>query len=222
MEPKEEILLALKQNELDRFRKVVEADPCLLEERFDRGITLIQLVAYYKRPEFLDLLMDKVSYLDIFEAAATGNSAELKRNLRQDVTLLDAYSGDGFTPLGLACFFGHAEAVRYLLGKGPDVDKPSSNEHRVNPIHSAAASGKLEIVKILAENGANLNAVQSGGYTALHAAAHNGNLEMVKYLIASGAEPDLKTSEGKTALDLATEGGFRDIASYLWDVNNEE
>lgn len=222
MEAKEQILQAITNDDLNRFIRLIESEPCLLEDRYDSGITLVQLVAYHKKPEFMDYLLDKVSYLDIFEAAALGNTVELKRNLGEEGTLLDAYSTDGFTPLGLACFFGHTEAVTYLVGKGAGINKPSANDLRVSPLHSAAASGKLDIVQILAENGADLNASQAGGFTALHAAAHNGNGDMVRYLITSGADPDQKTDDGKTALDLAMEGGFRDIASYLWDINNEE
>lgn len=47
----------------------------------------------------------------------------------------------------------------------------------------AINSGKLEIVKLLIEKGANVNDVNINGKTALHAAAEAGKLEIVKYFI---------------------------------------
>ena len=61
----------------------------------------------------------------------------------------------------------------------------------------------LEIVKYLLENGADINAKDNYGTTALMKASSNGQLEIVQFLIENGADINIKNNEGKTALDVA-------------------
>ena len=51
----------------------------------------------------------------------------------------------------------------------------SSDERGWSPLHSASAQGRLDVVKWLAVNGANLNADTPTGYSPLHVAAMNGH-----------------------------------------------
>ena len=54
--------------------------------------------------------------------------------------------------------------------------------------NSAAAGNYTDIVRILIENGAQVNVRQQAGATPLHSAAQNGNLEMLIILLENGAE----------------------------------
>ena len=58
----------------------------------------------------------------------------------------------------------------------------------------------LELVKYLVEHGADINAKDKSGNTALMIASKDMNLEMVKYLVEHGADVNAKNAEGKTAL----------------------
>ena len=69
----------------------------------------------------------------------------------------------------------------------------------------AAYIGDFEIVELLIQEGADVNAVtKSGGYTALILAADNANTEMVKLLIDAEADVNAKDNNGRTALLAAT------------------
>jgi len=50
--------------------------------------------------------------------------------LAEDPELVDAMSGDGFTPLHLAAFFGQADAVRLLLARGATATPPRRRARR--------------------------------------------------------------------------------------------
>jgi len=78
--------------------------------------------------------------LDVFEAAAAGRTERLRELLDRDPSLANAWAEDGFQPLGLASFFGHADAAQLLLERGAKVSSASRNDMRVMPLHSAAAT----------------------------------------------------------------------------------
>ena len=128
---------------------------------------------------------------------------------------IDYYAEDGFTALGLACYFGHYDIARYVVLKGADVNKPSDNGFNVYPLHSAAAGDFTSTARMLVENGANVNVKQRSGATPLHSAAQNGNLELLILLLENGAQVDIRMEGGKLPADLASEKGFDEIAEIL-------
>ena len=66
---------------------------------------------------------------------------------------------------------------------------------------TAALMGHTEVVALLLEHGADVNAKSRDGGTALHAAAFLGRAETVKLLLKKGADISLRNSMGSTAID---------------------
>ncbi|HVF04726.1 MAG TPA: ankyrin repeat domain-containing protein [Frankiaceae bacterium] len=147
----------------------------------------------------------------VFEAAAVGDVERLRELLGDPAATAD----DGFTPLHLAAFFRHPDAVRFLLERGAPVNAVAGNPMRVQPLHSAAAAGDAECVRLLVEAGADVDARQEGGFVPIHASAQNGDEAAVERLLAAGADPSLATDDGRTAGDLAREAGHTAIADRL-------
>jgi uncharacterized protein len=129
--------------------------------------------------------------LDVFEAAALGRTERLRELLAEDPSRANAYADDGFQPLGLACFFGHAEAVRMLVEHGAEVNSASRNQMKVMPLHSAAAAQdpdvRYEIARLLLDAGADPNARQQDEFTPLMAADQHGDGRLRKLLVEHGA-----------------------------------
>jgi len=72
----------------------------------------------------------------------------------------------------------------------------------------------LDAVKALIALGADVNAQNYYGHTALMEAADNGNLEEVRFLLDKGA--DVTTwAHGRTALKIARNKGYKEIAEIL-------
>jgi uncharacterized protein len=206
---------AIKSGDLDSARALLEADPASARTHDERGTSALLLALYHRQSEVAELLRGLVQPLDIHEAAALGDAGRLAAVLDEDPTLVDATASDGFFPLGLAAFFGRSGAVRLLLERGADVEQAAANPMRVRAIHAAAACHASPIVRDLLTAGADPDARQQGGYTALMAAAHSGDLDTLEVLLTAGADPTLTNDDGKTALDLATAAGHDAAAQRL-------
>lgn len=157
---------------------------------------------------------------EMMGAAMEGSVARLAELLQGDPALIHQIDGDGWTALHLAAYFGHEPAVEALLARGANVGLRSQNALHNLPLHAAAAGEADEGVKcaILARllgAGADVNAVQHGGFTALHAAAQNGETEMAELLITRGADVNARTERGLTPLGVALEAGQTGMAHLL-------
>ena len=82
-------------------------------------------------------------------------------------------------------------------------------------LHKFAIDGNLEMIQLLSEFGANLNASDPHGASALMKATQNGHFEAVAFMIKSGAEINATDSKGSTALVYAAKHGHVDILSLF-------
>jgi ankyrin repeat protein len=120
----------------------------------------------------------------------------------------------GATAFLLAAKSADVEVMRLLLAHGAD---PTINTGlNITPLMAAAgiawASNQdrasleqvLEAVKLLVEElGADVNAVNDVGETAMHAAAYRGANSVVQYLYDKGAKLDVVAKDGRTPLIIA-------------------
>jgi ankyrin repeat protein len=128
--------------------------------------------------------------LNVFEAAALGDTARVEELLGEDPELAKAWSPDGFTALHYAAFFGSPEAVRALVAAGADLEARSTNQEfapEATPLHSAVAAGRMDNAEALLEASADPNARQHGGFTPLMEAEQRGDLDLAELLIRHGA-----------------------------------
>ncbi|GAA5514721.1 hypothetical protein Dcar01_03481 [Deinococcus carri] len=210
-----DLFQAIHANNLEGVRLLVTAEPRLLTAVSPTGLSPVLFATYYRRPEVLRLLLEAGAPLSVFEAAATGQLAVLREHLDARPDLLDTFSPDGFTLLGLAAFFGHEEVAAELLARGAEVNRPSTNAMRVQPLHSAVAGDHTPLALRLLAAGADVNAAQHGGFTPLMSAAQNGNTRLVEALLAAGADPAATTEDGQDAAALAREEGHQAVLDIL-------
>lgn len=215
MDTAQKFIEAIQQGKTDSVKDMLARTPALANAKSAGGTSAVLMATYYGQSAIAQLLIERGAELNVFEASATGQTKQLRALIEAHPDQLNAYANDGFHPLGLAAFFGHAEAARYLLSKGADVSQRSNNGQKVQAINSAAAGNHLEIVKLLIEHGADVNAAQEGGFRPLHSAAQNGNPEMAHVLLRHGADKTAKTDDGKTARDFALESGHAGVADIL-------
>ena len=107
----------------------------------------------------------------------------------------------GMSMLDRALTYGHSpDFVRKLVELGASVTRVSGGGG--TPLHSVASSLRFggrncEIVKLLLDRGAQVNAQCKNGWTALMGAANHGSVDVVRTLLSRGADPTLRTSAGR-------------------------
>jgi len=194
---------------------LLTANPKLAVTKTSHQVSPLMLCCYYKKPELSEIILKHIDSITFFEAAALGKTDVIEKGLNDNPALVHDFSDDGFTPLGLAAYFGNEDVVRLLLLKESDPNVSSNNGYNVYPIHSAVAANYNMVAKMLIEAGAGVNVVQMSGITPLHSAAHNGNIELLIVLLEAGANVSALTEDGKTPADKASEKGFVEIAKIL-------
>ncbi|KAM7210211.1 Ankyrin repeat-containing domain protein [Rhypophila decipiens] len=90
----------------------------------------------------------------------------------------------------------------------------------MSALHHASISGRKDVMEYLMSKGANLNAVDDLGRSALMRACEAGHLELVKILLMAHrsdikSEIDKRDRSGRTAFDLAAETGDAKVLEYL-------
>ncbi|MBL0743846.1 ankyrin repeat domain-containing protein [Chryseolinea lacunae] len=211
----ERIGTLLKERNTAALIDELKRDPTQLDSKDAQGVSLLMLSFYYRLPELSHYMLQHKTEINLYEASASGNADAVKKHLQANPTLLNAYSADGFTALGFACFFNQPAVASLLLTAGADPNIASNNAFHVAPLHSAAAAHSNAIVTLLLEHQANPNVRQQGGVTPLHEAAHHGELEMTTLLLKYGADAKAKSDDGKTPYDMALEKGHDNIAALL-------
>ncbi len=207
----EKLFDAIRAGDRDAAQALLDEDATLAAARDDSGVTPLLQALYQRKPELVEVLRRAKRELDHFEAAAVGDVEQLAAALDTDPDAARAQAADGFTALHLACYFGSAPAATLLIERGADVAAVADNAMRLQPIHCAAASGAFDCAAALLRAGANVNAKQHGGWTALHAAAKDGRPELVQLLIKHGADRSAENEDAKTPLDLTESDRVADL-----------
>lgn len=207
----------IENNQLDEIVALLSQKPQLATQTTSHQISPMLLACYFKKMDIANAIAEFMPELTIFDACAIGKFDDVTLLVFKNPRVVNEYSSDGFTPLGLACYFGHEEIARFLVLKGADVNLPSKNGFNVFPIHSAVANNNYGITKMLLDAKAYPNVCQKSGVAPLHSAAQLGNIEMIILLLEHGAEVSLRMEGGKLPADLAAEKGFAEIAEILRD-----
>jgi uncharacterized protein len=114
------------------------------------------------------------------------------------------------SPLMLAALKGHKELVRQLIARDADVNKTGWT-----PLHYAATGGHLEVILMLLEAHAYIDAESPNKTTPLMMAAMYGTPAAVRLLLESGADPTLRNQLGMSAVDFAQQASRPDSAELV-------
>lgn len=209
-----EFIELAKKGDRAQVARALASNPAMANAKTD-GVSAILWAVYYGQAPIARVIADARGSIDIFEAAALGDQHVMSELITQDPESVNDYSADGFTPLGLAAYFGHLEMVKQLLKAGANPNLPSKNGLGVIPLHSALSNGAKEIARVLVEAGSDVNFPSKEGWTPLHYTAHSGDRETSDFLLSKGASTSQVNNIGETAAMEARTHGYTDLADIL-------
>ena len=146
--------------DVERLRKLLDADPSLATAFSGDGFTALHFPAFFGGLEPARLLLERGADVDA--------------------------RGRGWmtgTPLNSAASGRHSDVARLLLDAGADPDERQASGW--TPLHSAAHNGDLELVGLLLARGADPAAVNDDGVTVLSMAEEGGNADVVARIRAA-------------------------------------
>jgi len=221
-----------EEEKLAMLKGICEASDKVDTDMADKlGRTALHHAVYREYPDMVAwLLADRQCKPDILDddevspliSAITMEYDDESQQLKLVEALLNGGAdpnragSDDRTPLHKAAYRDNLPLVRLLYlycSKGLITDpRDISGE---TPLHDAAAQGLVDMVKLLIEYGADIEATSKEGRTPLHQAASKGKLEAVKALLDAGARTLSYSNALQTPEMLAQEGGYHAVVNAL-------
>lgn len=156
-------------------------------------------------------------------AAALAGNSEVARILLEKGAKPNARQQDGSTALNMACYFeGQADTLRVLLNS--QADPNLADDQGMAPLHFACLMGDAEMVQLLLDANAQIEATTTEGITPLMLAAmeEDEGLESLQILLKAGADIEARDGEGKTALIWARDQSSKKCEEVLQEAMKQK
>ena len=156
----------------------------------------------------------------LVRASQAGNVMDMCRLINQgaDVNYIRKIMHEGkergMTPLTRAAVMGHVDAVRVLISRNADVNKPEPCGG-LTALHGAAQGGHVPVMQLLISKGARIDVRNKLGQTPLYQAALYGHEEGAIYLLDHGADINAAGNEGVTPLMIAAQEKLLPLVDLL-------
>jgi len=146
----------------------------------------------------------------LFTALQDGSLKAAEALIAWPKTKVEWRSPKDESPLMIASLKGYKDLVRKLIERDADVSKPGWA-----PLHYAATGGHVEVILMLLEAHAYVDAESPNKSTPLMMAAMYGSTAAVRALLDGGADPTLRNELGLSAVEFAQRASRPDAAELV-------
>ena len=212
---RDDVFKAIDVADADLLEDILTNDPTLASCRSNDGLSAVLFSLYIDKPELTEVLLAHEPGLDIYDLCGLGQIDRISHLLAVEPKSIHEYSGDGFTALHVASYFGWHNVVELLLENGADVDKVAMNGSDLTPLQSAVSRQHADVVRVLLEYNPDVNVKMLGGFTPLMMAAALGLLDIVQMLLDNGADKTMVSEDGRNAEAFAVSSGHQELAKLF-------
>lgn len=171
--PSWELAKAVSDQNVRSINKIVQENPNLINHQDSiYGNTLLMMTIMNQQWKSFNALLENGAKVNVYNSFA-GTSAIIKscQSKQRDIKYLKTLLANGANPNDLE------------IGKRQEVNKT-----RFTPLMAASQVGRLDLVKYLIENNANVNQTNEFGHSALSRAVMTERYDVVMYLLENGAD----------------------------------
>ncbi len=179
-----------------------------INEKFDNDWYPIHVATYYNNINTVEFLINNNANIDVLTPE--------KLNI-----------------LHIACKFNFIEIVKLLAKTKIKVNKNTTNNisalstiinknttNNISALYNACFCGYFEIIKILVENDADINAIEKSKHISIfHIACINGNLDIIKYLISKNININVVNIYNENVLFYAFYYNNIELIEFFIDYN---
>ena len=219
------LFLAVGNGQTDIVRYLVGLPEVDLHQQGNRNDVVLHLAVSRKHADVVKVLIAAGADVGgkyngrspLHIACASGALANVKMLVEAgaDVSATDPTRE---TCLIIAAYHGHTEIVSYLVGL-PEVDLNHHGSTNFTALHFAVQYKHADVVQLLIDAGADVNAIERNGQTCFFLAVGHGHTDIVRYLVGL-PEVDLRDQGSKNylALHLAVQKKHADVVKILIDA----
>jgi len=200
---------ACRQGDINTVRALVAADPANVDADDEHAWHPIFHACLYRHTEIVRFLIGAGADLAAHGGYVLHYAAEVPDN-KNIVAMLVQYGAmdahvrppnDLSRQFLAAVYLADETRVRSLLSRFPQL-ATMPDGWGDQPIHHAARNGDTEIIRLLIDYGADVNAMTDRGHTVLYCAGGHGHLDALHLLLDKGVDIETKfTNDGMTLLE---------------------
>ncbi len=214
-------------NNIEQVKKHINDGVDIDAKHTDTGKTALILASERGHIEIVKLLVNSGATVDAEDNskktalmwASQGGNIEVAKFLIDSYANVNALDNDGKIVLFYACRNFNIEMMKLILDNGGKnyINFSDHSQWTVLIYVSMSYIGgrSADMVQLLIDYGADVNARTRDSWTALSMASRGGNTEVVKVLLAAGADVNIRHQHGFTALSSASQNGHTEIANLL-------